>query len=103
MTDIPNDENPGKDRDDAQSKEREASWQPSTDAGSAKDLAEEKAPRGKTRSAPSGDATMKRRAPAPAPDKPAETEPAEGEAEPAFAGERIAKAIARDLEATQFI
>ncbi|WP_342165671.1 pseudouridine synthase [Methylobacterium sp. SD21] len=94
MTDIPNDENPGKDRDDAQSKEREASWQPSTDAGSAKDLAEEKAPCGKTRSAPSGDATMKRRAAAPA--APTEdTTPAEDEPENGFAGERIAKAIAR--------
>lgn len=99
MTDIPNDNNSGKDRDEAQSNEREASWQPTTDAGSAKDLPKEltgeKAPRGKARSAPSGDATMKRRAAAPAPAAPAEPASTEGEAEPAFAGERIAKAIAR--------
>lgn len=41
MTDIPNDNNSGKDRDEAQSNEREASWQPTTDAGSAKDLPKE--------------------------------------------------------------
>lgn len=89
MTDIPNDENPGQDRGGAQPNEGEAAWQPATDAGSAKDLTEEKAPRGKSRPAPSGDAPIKRRAPA------AEPAPAESEGEATFAGERIAKAIAR--------
>lgn len=96
MTDIPNDENPGPDRDDAQSNQAESAWKPATDAGSAKDLAkdlaEEKAPRAKPRAAPTGDSTMKRRAAA---TPTAETVPAEGEAEVTFAGERIAKAIAR--------
>ena len=106
MTDIPNDDTPGKDRDDAQSNQRDATWQPATDAGSAKDLAKDltdgKPPRGKSRSAPSGDAGLKRRASAPAaaPSVSA-AEPAkgegegEGEGETVFAGERIAKAIAR--------
>jgi 23S rRNA pseudouridine2605 synthase len=110
MTDTPKDETPGSAGDRAP---RDAAWQPATDAGSA-NLPEEKRPaRSKAAKAPAGDATLRRRsAPQAAPVPPAaaatenapEPETAEAEAEPAtdaaeiepvFAGERIAKAIAR--------
>ncbi|MCJ2015674.1 pseudouridine synthase [Methylobacterium sp. J-076] len=102
MTDIPNDDTPGADRDGPQSPDRAEAWQPATDAGSAKDLAQDaQTGHSRGRSAPSGDATLKRKAAAPV--APPQVE--EGSAEPSdetppdtnagFAGERIAKAIAR--------
>ncbi|MFC6792893.1 pseudouridine synthase [Methylobacterium komagatae] len=100
MTDIPNDEKPGADRDGAPSNERDTSWQPATDAGSAKDLnggATAKTGRSKSRPASSGDAPMMRRPAAPEPS--AAPEPVEAgaaaDAEPVYTGDRIAKAMAR--------
>lgn len=101
MTDIPNDDIPGPDRDDDQSGTPGTPWQPATDAGSAKDLAQDSpGARSKGRSGPSGEATLRRRAATPAP-APSSEEPksepsaTDAEATTGFAGERIAKAIAR--------
>ena len=95
MTDIPNDDTPGPDRD--QSDTPQAPWTPATDAGSAKDLASDPSDtRPKRRAGPSGDATLKRRAPESTPEPAAvEGETPADEGSGGFAGERIAKAIAR--------
>lgn len=93
MTDISNDDTSGPEGDQDKGAPDATPWQPSTDAGSEAVPAQD-APKPRRRAAPAGDETLRRRA---ALAEPAEAPPAEDqpEAEATFAGERIAKAIAR--------
>jgi 23S rRNA pseudouridine2605 synthase len=92
MTDTHNDDTPGPEQGADKPAPDAGPWKPATDAGS-ETIPENESPKARRRAGPAGDDTLRRRPTTAAPEAP----PTDTEAEPdaTFAGERIAKAMAR--------